>query len=280
MTQNSQPHPDQLVSERVRHELAVRDLKVESITELTSRMRRITLNGDLETFTSPGPADHVKVFFPDPKTGEYHYPVMTEEGMQRPEGVLLISRDYTPIPREDGRLDLDFLIHGDDGPASYWAQRAEVGDQLVVAGPRGSRLAPQGANWYLLAGDETALPAISRWLLEVGPDVNVTIFVEVDGKEDEDYPIPYGYPVRWLHRDGAAPGTTTLLEDAVRKVEFPNEPGLLWAAGEAGSLKPIRRYLRRELELDKTWQQFQGYWKKGTAEHDHHAPVDPEDPDE
>lgn len=272
----------QLVHERVGHELAARDLTVSAITELSPRMLRMTLSGaSLASFKSLGPADHVKVFFPDPQTGEYHAPYMTEEGMQRPDREKMISRDYTPLPREDGQLDLDFLLHGDDGPASYWAARAQVGDRLVVAGPRGSRIPPQGANWYVLIGDETALPAISRWLEHIGPDGNVTIFVEADGAEDETYPIPYGYDVTWLHRNGAAAGTTDLLDKAVRAIQIPtNEPGLVWGAGEAGGLKPIRRYVRRELGLDRTWQQFQGYWKLGTAEHDHHAPVDPEDPED
>src|SRR5690625_3595179 len=153
-------------------------------------MIRITLAGDsLANFKSPGPADHVKVFFPDPKTGEYHAPYMTEEGMQRPERAQMISRDYTPLPREDGQLDLDFLLHGDDGPASYWASRVEVGDRLVVAGPRGSRIPAQGVNWYVLVGDETALPAISRWLQHIGPDGNVTVLVEEIGRVDVQAPL-------------------------------------------------------------------------------------------
>lgn len=285
MSQNSQSsssNPQQLVHERVMHGLEARDLRVSAITKLTERMIRITFSGEsLANFKSLGPADHVKAFFPDPETGEYNAPYMTDEGMQRPDRAQMISRDYTPIPREDGQLDLDFLLHGDDGPASYWASRAKVGDRLVVAGPRGSKLPPQGANWYVLVGDETALPAISRWLSHIGPDGNVSIFVEVDGPADEDYPLPYGYSVKWLHRNGAKAGTTDLLDRAVREIEIPTDnPGFVWAAGEAGSLKPIRRYVRRELELDKTWQQFQGYWKLGTAEHDHHAPVDPEDPED
>lgn len=282
MSQNSSVDPIQLVHERVMHGLAARDLRVAALTQLTPRMVRITFEGDdLHDFKSLGPADHVKAFFPDPETGEYHAPYMTEDGMQRPDRAKLIARDYTPLPREDGKLDLDFLLHGDNGPASYWASRAQVGDRLVVAGPRGSKLPPQGANWYVLVGDETALPAISRWLHHIGPDGNVTIFVEVDDAADEDYPLPYGYGVKWLHRNGAQAGTTNLLDAAVRAIEIPaTDPGYVWAAGEATSLKPIRRYVRRELELDKTWQGFQGYWKLGVAEHDHHAPVDPEDPEE
>src|SRR5690625_7440517 len=105
---------------------------------------------------------------------------MTEEGMQRPDREKVISRDYTPLPREDGQLDLDFLLHGDDGPASYRASRAEVGARLVVAGPRRSRIPAQGVHWYVLGGEETALPALTRSLQHIRPDGNGPVLVGVD----------------------------------------------------------------------------------------------------
>src|SRR5699024_3722268 len=137
---------------------------------------------------------------------------------------------------------------------------------------------PRGAGWYVIGGDETALPAISRWLGELGPDALVQVFIEVQDAADESYPLPSGHDITWLHRGTAPTGTTELLAEAVRDLGAPQGPGYYWFAGEAGSLKPLRRHLRRELGLDKSWVTVDGYWKRGTAEHDHHAPVDPEDP--
>ncbi len=267
-----------LVRERVRHPLKARELRVTAVTDLTPRMRRVTLAGDLDDFASAGPTDHLKVFFPDLDTGTHNAPSMDVEGFQRPEGEVL-RRDYTPLLRADGQIDIDFFRHGDSGPAARWAAQAAVGQRLVTAGPRGSKLVPTGAQWYVLGGDETAMPAISRWLEELGPHARATVLIEVHDGDDEAYPLPGGHDVHWLHRGDAEPGTTELLVAAVRGLELPEGPGLLWFGGESGSLKPVRRYLRRELGLDRTWVVVDGYWKRGTAEHDHHAPVDPDDPE-
>ena len=246
--------------------------------DLTPRMRRVTLAGPMDGFVSAGPADHVKVFFPDPATGELHAPRMTPSGIERPEAA--ISRDYTPLVNNDGELELDFFLHGDDGPAAGWATRLSMGDQIVVAGPRGSKLAPQGADWFVLGGDETALPALSRWLQILPDSASVTVLVEAQDAADEPYLADLAGPGRqitWLHRGDAAPGTTTLLEDAVRALPRAEGAGYWWFGGEAGMLQPIRRHLRRELALDASAVECSGYWKRGTANHDHHTPVDPDD---
>lgn len=270
-----------LLRERVRHEFAVRPMTVARWRDVTPRMRRVTLAGPMDGFVSDGPADHVKVFFPDPATGELHAPRATPGGgIERPEGVQLISRDYTPLVNDDGELELDFYLHDDGGPAAGWAGNLSEGDRIVVAGPRGSKLAPTGADRFVLGGDESALPALSRWLRILPDDADVTVLVEVQDADDEPYLVELAGPGRrisWLHRGDALPGTTSLLEDAVRAL--PRAEGLVfwWFGGEAGTLRPIRRHLRRELGLDASTVECSGYWKRGVANHDHHAPVDPDD---
>jgi|SRR5690625_785277 len=265
--------------ERVRHDFAVREMSVVSWRDLTPRMRRVTLDGPMDGFTSPGPGDHVKVFFPDPQTGELNAPRIVDGALIRPSGPV-ISRDYTPLVDDDGRLTLDFVVHGDAGPASAWAADATVGAPIVVAGPRGSKLPPENADWYVLAGDETALPAISRWLRTLPADADVTVLAEVQDADDEAYLAELGtsHAVTYLHRGDAEPGTTTLLGDAVRALPQREGVGYWWLAGESQSLVPARRYLRRELGLDQSAVDCSGYWKRGAPEHDHHAPVDPSDP--
>ncbi|GAA4287876.1 siderophore-interacting protein [Georgenia daeguensis] len=270
-----------LVRERVRREFAVRPMTVARWRDVTPRMRRVTLAGPMDGFASDGPADHVKVFFPHPDTGELHAPrVAPGGGIERPQGVELVSRDYTPLVNDDGELELDFFLHGDGGPAAGWAARVSAGDQIVVAGPRGSKLAPTGADRFVLGGDESALPALSRWLRILPGDADVTVLAEIQDADDEAYLAGLAGPGRritWLHRGDDVPGTTSLLEDAVRAL--PPAQGLVfwWFGGEAGTLRPIRRYLRRELALDASTVECSGYWKRGVANHDHHAPVDPDD---
>ena len=275
--------PPTLTRERVRHEFAVRPMTVTGWRDVTPRMRRVTLTGPMEGFVSSGPGDHVKVFFPHPVTGELDAPrVAPDGGIERPQGVELISRDYTPLVNDRGELELDFFLHDDGGPAADWAARVGEGDQIVVAGPRGSKLAPAGADWFVLGGDETALPALSRWLRILPESAEVTVLVEVRDADDEAYLAGLAAPNRritWLHRGDALPGTTALLEDAARALPRPVGVGFFWFGGEAGTLKPIRRYLRRELGLDASTVECSGYWKRGEANHDHHAPVDPDDPE-
>lgn len=150
-----------------------------------------------------------------------------------------------------------------------------------MAGPRGSHLPPSGAERYVLGGDDTALPAVSRWMRTLGPTTPLTVLLEVTDEDDERYPLPAPGPdqtVRWLHRRGAAAGAPTPLQDAVRALTPPTGAVYWWFAGESTGLKDVRRYLRRELGLPKESVDVDGYWRRGEAEHDHHAPVDPDDP--
>jgi len=247
-----------LTRERVRHELVRRTLQVTRVTPLTDRLIRITLAGaELDGFAAPGPADHVKLFFP---SGE--------------------SRDYTPAafhPATDGNaaeLDLDFVLHGDEGPASAWAAHATPGDELVVAGPRGSQLAPTGVSRIVLVVDETAFPAAARWLIAAGDDVPVDVLA---------WPRDAGADAYFAEHLPAQASVSTFaadeLDEALRGLEPFDEGTFLFLAGEATTLVPLRRHLRRELELPAEQVQVSGYWKSGVAGLDHHAPVDPSDPD-
>lgn len=261
----------------VRHDLAIRPVTVTRVARASAGMARITVTGDFAGFTSVGPTDHVKVFFPD-AAGTLHAPILGPNGISRPEGVELTVRDYTPRAfRElEQELDLDFVLHGDDGPASRWAANAAVGSQLTVAGPRGSRLVPTGIRRAVLAADESALPALARWIELLPDDVEILALVATQDAGDHAYLEPAHVNrarVTWFTSfDG--------IEKSVRDLGVLDDTTFVWAAGEATALIPLRRYLRRELGLPKEQVEIDGYWKRGIAELDHHAPLDPTDPDD
>lgn len=244
----------------VRHEVTVRDLSVARTKELSPGLLRVTVQGEqVEGFTSLGAADHVKLLFPDE-----------------------VRRDYTPRafrPASDGapaELDLDFYLHG-DGPASSWAAGAAAGDGLTVAGPRGSRLSPTGASRVILGADESALPALARWIEMLPEEVEILGFVELDNASDAAYLDPehvHRARVVWLDKAECA------LDRAIRGLGPIGDDTFVWIAGEATTLIPIRRYLRRELGLPAAQVAIDGYWKRGEAGRDHHAPVDPDDPED
>jgi NADPH-dependent ferric siderophore reductase len=251
----------------LRHELRRRELHVAAVTQLAPPFVRVTLGGgDLAGFTAPGPADHVKVFFPGRLSATH-------------------ARDYTPVAfRPDGvdgpELDLDFVLHGDSGPASSWAAKAKPGDRITIAGPRGSWLAPQDATRVVLVADETALPAARRWLdafaAAGGIPITALFFVEDPATAAylDDMALD-GIDIRWL----SGSDREAQVDAALRNIEA-DDLTFFALAGEAGALVPWRRHLRRERGLAKEQVAADGYWKRGEADRDHHAPLDPDDPDD
>lgn len=267
----------------VRHPLVVRRLIVSAVSHPTPNIARITLSGDeLASFESSGPTDHIKVFFPDPATGVLNAPTMTADGLQPASGPV-ISRDYTPLGfrSHDGHheLDVDFVVHGDEGPASAWAGHATVGDPLVIAGPRGSKLLPQEATHVILIADETALPSCSRWIDMLPTSVNITAIFDVADESAKSYfstDQQARISAEWLYRrDGLGQ-----LDAALHALGEIGESTFVFLAGEAGTLVSLRRYLRRELGLPKQQVAVEGYWRRGVTNADHHEPIDPSDPED
>ena len=251
--------------------LVFRTLEARQVQRITPRMVRAIFGGpELEGFISGAADDHIKVFFP---LTQGERPVMgpVAEGVERSP-----SRDYTPrsFDAERGELTIDFVIHG-SGPASTWAENAKPGDFLGVAGPRGSRVVSDEEPWYFFAGDETALPSIGRRLEELPTGATAIAIIEVASPEEEqDLRSAADVSVTWAHRNGAEAGTTSLQLDATRALEFPEGDGAFWLAGEAATLRDIRRHLINERGIPREQLRFNGHWKRGTANHDHHEPIE------
>ena len=265
--------------EHVRHPLVIRRLRVSAVRRVVPNIARITLTGpDLDGFVSAGPTDHMKVFFPDPETGLLTLPEVGPDGMRRGAEGIVISRDYTPRAVRPGEVDVDIVTHGVDGPASAWAELADVGDELGIAGPRGSRLAPEGIERLLVVADETALPATARWLDLLPAEVAVTALFHVADETVESYfdaDVSARLDAEWItHADGHLQ-----LEESLRSLGRIGEGTFVFLAGEADILVPLRRYLRHELFLPADQVSASGYWRRGIVNLDHHAPLDPSDPD-
>jgi NADPH-dependent ferric siderophore reductase len=247
-----------------------REMTVERVADVTPHMRRITLSGsDLERYATHGP--HLKLFVPREYTIKPEWPVPGEDGLpvwpaedRRPE-----VRTYTvrALDLTAGTFDVDFVLHGDHGVGSHWALNARPGDLVGVRGPVG-RAVPE-ADWYLLVGDETALPVIARTLESLPAGAKGVAVIEIADRSAQQ-PIAFKADIelRWLHRNGADPGTTSLLADAMRAVEMPPAGTRIHAmAGvEYSAFKAIRRYWRDELQLNKKDVLPVAYWRRGRAE--------------
>lgn len=277
--------PARFTREGTRHRFTARTGTVTAVSRPVEAYVRVTLTGpDFADFVSTGPGDHARVFFPNPATGEYLAPTPAgagEDGIVRPDGPMF-ARDFTPLnvrrDPETGEVsvDLDFLRHQDPGPAAAWAEAAEVGDSIVVVGPRGSHGLPHGVRRVVIVADGSALPAAARWAAELPADVEIEVIADVPPADlewvDEYLRLQGGREVLVSEVFGG-------LDDAVRDTGVDAET-FVFGAGEASRLVPLRRFLKYELQLPREQYALSGYWKRGTVAFDHHAPIDPEDPDE
>ncbi|MDN5915562.1 MAG: siderophore-interacting protein [Pseudonocardia sp.] len=262
----------------VPYPVGIRRLEVLRTGWLGSGLRRLTLGGPaLAGFESHVPDEHVRVIFPDPD-GTVRLPERDGTRLSWPSP-FPPSREYT-VRRHDadtGELDLDVAVHG-DGIGSAWAMSAAPGDPVHVAGPPGGLAVPQGYDRYLLAGDITALPAVARWLERMPRTARGWAFLEVgDASEEIALSAPPGVDVSWVHRGDLAPGRDDGWERAIRSITVPDgERVYAWIAGEAGTIKPLRRWVRGELGLGRADSHVTGYWKLGTSffddddDDDHH----------
>nr|WP_220139245.1 siderophore-interacting protein [Nocardia sp. GTS18] len=248
----------------------MQEVEVLRVVPVGAALLRITFGGpDIAKFHSYVPDEHVRLIFPG-EDGVLRLPkldgTMLEWGNPRP-----ISREYTVRRHsvEDGELDIDFVIHP-GGLASDWATSVTPGTKVHIAGPPGGVVIPETYDDYLLAGDITALPAIARWLERMPRDTTGWAFIEVAGPAEE-IPLdpPAGVTVRWLHRGDAAPGTSDILEQAVREVKVAaGHRVFAWVAGEAGCLRGVRKIIRDDLGIGPKDSLIAGYWKRGVADFD------------
>ena len=257
---------------RVRHDTRMRLLTAVTVTDITPRMRRIRFSGDMAGFASPGHADHIKAFF-FPEGVEPRLVPIGPRGAEFAEGERPEMRDYTPRAwdLDQGWIDLDFVLHG-DGPASSWAAIATVGSKLVIGGPRGSIVIPAAFDWYLLAGDETALPALGRRIEELPSGSRIIALIEVaDAAEEQSFATAADLTLHYVHRNGAPAGTTSLLLDAITGLQFPAGVAYAYIAGEVTMAQSIRTHLTETRGFDPQHLKAAGYWRLGTPDaHEDH----------
>lgn len=246
-----------------------REMQVVSVSNVTPHMRRVRLKGDnLARFGEGGL--HIRLLFPPKTLATPQWPLMGEDGRPVwPEGdAKLATRVYTirKIDPQAGWVDIDMVVHGEDSdaPGSGWALSTKPGDIVGMTGPGGGDAGD--AKWYLLAGDETALPAIGRILEKLPEGAKAVVRVEIgDATEEQNLVSSADVDLQWLHRNGQEAGTTTLLQDAVRAVEFPEgeDDIFVWAAGEFKAFREIRSYMRKERKIAKERQLIVAYWRHG-----------------
>jgi NADPH-dependent ferric siderophore reductase len=246
--------------------------RVETVERLTPHMIRIVVGGDdLEGFDAGEFTDHyVKVQFPPPGAS-YGVPFDMEEiraGKPREEWPR--TRSYTVVDWDADalKLTLDFVVHGDSGVAGPWAAAAAPGDYLQLTGPGGAYTPDPGADWHLMVGDESVIPAIHASLRRIPEGVPVHVVLEVDGPgEEQPLTTPGDLRLIYLHRNGNADA----LAEAVAALDFPAGEVHAFIHGEATSVREVRKHLLADRGIERGRLSCSGYWKLSRTDEDWRA---------
>lgn len=290
-------------------------VRVGAITELTPSFRRFTFTGDqLADYGDPGFDQRIKIVFPTSSVPLDSMPMGDDWYTQwraLPEQARPPFRTYTTraVRRDMHEVDVDMVAHDVLGPASEWIARAAVGDELLIYAPTTAHtgvsygidfVPPAHTEQILLAGDETAAPAIAVILEQLPPEATGVVVLEVPHAADAAYlPQHPGFEFRVSARAGDDARHEHLVTQTQRSAaalapagvggdveEIDIDEGILWEvprtakggaalkraplyswlAGEAGAIKTLRRHLVAELGVDRRAVAFMGYWRLGRAE--------------
>lgn len=240
-------------------------------------MVRVVLGGaGFDTFVPSDFTDsYVKIVFvaPDVDAGTLPQPLTQDSFAEhRPVVRTLTVRRADPVARE---VSIDVVTHGDVGAAGRWAANTQPGQPVYVMGPAGAYAPDPAADWHLLAGDESAVPAISVALEALPANAIGQVFIEVAGPEHEiELRRPAGVHLNWIHRGGRADmvaddnaGDHAPLIRAVTGAEWLPGQVHVFIHGEAQTvMHNLRPYIRKERGVDAKWASISGYWRRGRTE--------------
>lgn len=232
--------------------------------QLTPSLVRVVLGGaGLAGFRATTDTDaYVNLAFAPP--GAAYGPVFDPTEVKE-----TLARDWWPARRRytvrrwdgaAGELTLDFVVHGDRGAAGPWALHAEVGDVLVLEGPSSGYRPDPSADWHLMIGDESALPAIAASLEVLEPGATAVVRLVCDGPDHElPLPSPADVDLAWVHRTADDP---TPLPAAVEALDLPRGRVHAFVHGEADEVRAIRRHLLAERGMERKDMSCSPYWRR------------------
>ncbi|MCX8999882.1 siderophore-interacting protein [Rhizobiaceae bacterium BDR2-2] len=242
------------------------EVTVVSAENVTPHMRRVKFAcADVAPFV--GGDMHVRLLVP-PKGRPPVWPGTREDGrVAWPEGEdELLVRIYTirAVDLERRELWIDFLQHPAPGvptPGADFARDAQPGETVALLGPAGG--GPPQAGSILLAGDESALPAIARIAAEVPAGTRMQALIEVDdATEEQPLPTAGQLDVQWLHRKTYAAGTASGLVEATRKaIAAIDDETFVWVACEKQDVRTIRTFLKTRGH-DRRRMYAAWYWER------------------
>ncbi|WP_405069793.1 siderophore-interacting protein [Kribbella sp. NBC_01510] len=255
---------------------------VAAVDDLSPHLRRVTFVAPrIAEAVTAGPDQRIKVLLAPPDGSAIKLPSGPEwypQWCAQPVEERFIMRTYTvrALRPEVAELDVEFVLHGVNGPASAWVSEARPGDQVGLILPFAvdttstKGLLHSGVDYVppatsvrrVLVADETALPALAGILEQLPAAVHATVFVEVpDARDIRPLPTSGSADVTWI----TPAGDMSLLE-ALKCADLPYDADYAWVAGESSMIKSVRRHLVDAVGMPKAAISFQGYWKRGEAQ--------------
>ncbi|GAA5043007.1 siderophore-interacting protein [Nocardia callitridis] len=252
---------------------------------LSPSMVRIVFGGpELSGFNGGGRDQSLSLFLPGPDQDKPVVPVAEGEEWftawraTAPEQ-RAVMRAYTARAHRCAsngagvdELDIDFVLHGDTGPATKWAATARPGDRVTILGPVEANnrsvafRPPEHTDYVLIVADETALPAAASILASLPADTRVLCWLEVPADRDVcDLRTEAHADITWLVHGATARGRVL---EAVRAADLPEGRPYAWIAGESKTVRDMRRHLVRDRGIAKSDITFRGYWRMGASEDD------------
>lgn len=259
---------DQFVLKRLKRR--PRFLTVQSTRQLSPHLLRVTFAGPaLEGFPPKHEGANCKLVLPrDGETREEFEAYFAPDG---PDEKVHPVRTYTVRSHRPDKLelDIDFVVHGDEGPATRWAQAAKPGSFLGFFGPSQTKVAEFYADWYLLAADLSAMPIVEATLEAMPAEAQGVAVFEVPSEEDiRDIAAPEGIEITWLiHEDAHLPSTAQV--DFIKSLDWRSGVLQTCIAGESSVIRSLRDYLHNERMVPKKDTYISGYWKIGLVEDEH-----------
>ena len=231
---------------------APRTLQVLCKQPVTRNMLRVTLGGEgMQAFPDAQAGAYIKLIFPATAT--------------QPQRM----RTYTVRAQRPGEIDVDFVRHADDGPASSWAEQCSPGDTILIGGPGPRKPLPQDADGFVVVGDMTALPAISVNLESLPVSAcGVAVLEVIDPADIQPLNAPTGIALNWLVNPEPGSNPAALVE-RLRQIDWPAGRVNVWAACEFASMRALREFLREERQIVRSDLYISSYWKHGASEDQH-----------
>lgn len=253
---------------RKRRVIKAKGATVTAVKRISPDLIRLSFDSpDIIGADLPFTDHYIKLLF-IPEGAPYQWPYdLAQVREEQPKEFQPVMRTYTlrSFDTQAGTFDVDFVVHGDDGLAGPWAARAQVGESLGYAGPGGAWAPREEYEHVVLAGDESAAPAICAGLEALHPGQTATAYIEIAHPEATfEVPEGEGVEVHWGPRNGATHGTELIR--AVREAGYPEQKTDWFIHGVAEMVKDTRRFLFVDGNIPKEDASISGYWRLGMTE--------------